>query len=107
MLEGNNATYHCNTIGAKAYWIIDNETVSPPNADAETLERYINRGFIFLPVSIDIDLGYYNLTMNVIASEETNNSQIHCRVRTLGLYEISENAHLIVFSTFSKLILFN
>lgn len=103
VLEGNNASFHCNAQGKKSYWRINNDTISIFHTTIR--QRYISHGFTFLPPSIDRNQSYYNLTMHVLATSQTNNSRIECQVSSHNHSAESDAAYLIVFTEFCKYII--
>ena len=98
VLNGTNTTFHCNTIGGHAYWMINNETISAIYPHVE--QKYRAQGFIF-----DRSVPN-NLTLHVLASEETNNTMIECWIISFDYLsnDQSKKANLYVFSRFCKSI---
>ena len=90
--------FHCNTRAYEAYWLINGDAIE----DAR-VQQYTSQGFTFpMPLSSD---GFYNLTMTVTASVQTNNSVIRCRASDeyYNRRPLSEEAYLRVYETFSML----
>ena len=100
MLNGSNATFHCNTIGNNAYWMINNETIRYSSVK----QKYTARGFTFDHPETHCHQGYCNLTLHVLASEDTNQSLIECWVISSGYTssDRSQKANLLVFVNFCK-----
>ena len=99
MLNGENATFECQTIRTAsyddAYWVLNGETlsISYPNE----IQGYKNQGVVFME---SFNQDYYNLTMIIPANLDFNNTEIVCA--TFG--PMSVPVHLIVFDTFRKTI---
>ena len=99
MLNGENATFECQTIRTSsyddAYWVLkfNGETlsISYPNE----IQGYKNQGVVFME---SFNQDYYNLTMIIPANLDFNNTEIVCA--TFG--PMSVPVHLIVFNTFRK-----
>ena len=96
VLAGDTAIFHCNTRAYEAYWLINGDTI-----EHEIKQRYVSQGFTF---SEDERDGFYNLTMTVMASAQTNNSVIRCRASddAYNHRPISREAYLHVFTTFRE-----
>ena len=60
----------------------------------------------YFTTSIDEDLGYYNSSLTVLASNITNNSLIRCWVTKFNYsytsFDWSHEAYLFVFTSFRK-----
>ena len=102
-LEGNIASFYCNAHGSKSHWRINNYTISEYRSTI--LQTFIDQGFTFPSPSIDRNLSYYNLTMHVLATSQTNNSHIVCEVSGNNHSITSDAAYLIVFTEFCKYII--
>lgn len=101
---GDRATFHCRVQGEDVYWLINNETITPVRPHVR--EKYEALGFVFSESS-DTTGRNHNLSLNVSASETTNNSLIECRVigHDYMVYDKSEKAYLRVFTNFRELII--
>lgn len=98
-IEGNTVVFHCNTIAEDAYWRINNKFVSKTREENKRI--YEIQGFTFLA---NDSFGFYNLTIEVIASALNNNSLIVCKAAS-NQYENrmeSERSYLYVFRSYRK-----
>lgn len=83
--------------------MINNVTVSTTTT---TLIREKLRIQVYFTSSVDENLGYYNSSLTVLASDIANNSLIRCWVTKFNYnhstFDWSNEAHLLVFTTFRK-----
>lgn len=101
IVEGSVATFHCNTIAMTAYWRINNTSFATSRPDIQ--QRFEMQGFTFSS-STNESIGLINLTAQVLATVELNNSLIQCRAASYQYVKrVQSNAsYLIVFRTYRK-----
>lgn len=77
--------------------MLNNEAIILARPDVK--ERYEMQGFTF---NVSREGRYFNLTLHVVASVDTNNTMIECRVVLDSEYNLmnSTKARLLVFTTF-------
>ncbi len=94
-MTGSNATFHCKTFAHEVYWRLNGTLLTELDWPKYRPEFQFNKKLSANPF-------FYNLSLTITGTEQTNLTTIACDTYIGSARETSDTATLYVFNTFRK-----